>query len=1488
MVDEVQKKIMSARTGLKRCEVEPIQYISAIQETGASLLVVECKLGVEVERLDELEVVAVSDNVQRLFERRLPFRSFSPRKTSEVAADSVLKSFLPTAEDLLRSQDLCGFLGEEDSVRALVAAVVSAGRKRDAAASGDDDDEGFGVDAAPHMRSVPIGDIMEIKNFDSDTREPWWHHEGNDYGNKEHEAFLRKQRVTSDTRKRTVATRLRVRGAPCDFVIIAVPETVQVDSELRNRYLIEIEAAWHEDALEGNEQRQRSPRPEVQQRTLDDVDGKDDKDRKTTEKRKTASSAKSLAKQQQRQQKRSHLEEVLESLNSLLSMGTEKEIYDAAADLVHRISGFERVMVYMFDPRGEDFDGWGEVVAEALRQPVPPKTKKTTTTSSNNNDESDEDSDSESQSRFFPLPESFYGRKFPASDVPRQARALYKRNQVRSLVDVDAAPVPLKGRDGRAIDLSDTRLRLQSPVHQVYMKNMGVRATASTSIVVDGKLVGFISCHECRGPRAMSTTMWKWFSLIGVHTSMAVSAIRSRRKATLLGAIQRQTRAETVLGTFLQIAAPTTKYLDAAFCVIVTIPNDAAVTMVNVSRGDADCHHVDFYGEATADQVEFAVSTLFASIKGDCNLTETRTLFIDDLALPQSTAATSAAISAALEKKKEDDANADSGNFKEVLAEDFRRSADFCRTANELQIGGIAGVLTNNFFLGFVRKTVSKNVNYAINGAHDTFSDDAKFIRAKQEESIQQAGKEDTDMTDAKPLLKKKKHVDEGKKGGSDDEDKSSDARSSTKRPRRATTTTKKKKKKKKGASPVKDEDVDELLFSADQPASPEEEDEEEEEEEEEEKKSSFLIQLRPSESFKVFDALHGNFAPSWSSEDREIVTFIGAWIVQASVYFAVSIERDRAVANETMARKFLANMSHELRTPFNGVVGMLSVLLEDESLPEEAQRMLNVVNRSAESMLTLLDDILAISKLENKEFRLIRVSFSIENVMCDIVELFRARCAEANITIESACEVVDELAFPRGAPTLVSDGGRIRQVLVNIVSNAIKFSHVDSTISIKIALHSDNAKMLIRSDIERAYRKNTNAHRNLETLFEEIDECMAKADADDAHERTPLTPHRPAVARKLTNNNNNNNNNNQNVMPGSPGSLASNSAVENAAALPGSSSSSIISHMRPNKTKAERLWMLVSVTDRGIGISQRAMSKLFRRFSQVDDSKTRMYQGTGLGLAICEHLIALMGGRIWCFSSDGDDSKTTFQFLLPVGVDREATYSPSASNPKNSHVVSAGELETASVRRFQGNRQPRPQQQSTSLMRGAPMDTTAANDTTAAAALANCAGTKKNPSPEQRQIVNASSSQASAAAQLLRLDESTVQASLANLRNAARGSNQPSTTVPAVGPPPSPPVRFFPLDHVFFSRHQQAKRRISPMELAKLNEQGQRDLAKSNDLPILLAVDDIETNRAVLAVLLQSQSDYHIMLAEDGLAAVNAWNEFGERIKAIILDWHM
>lgn len=167
---------------------------------------------------------------------------------------------------------------------------------------------------------------------------------------------------------------------------------------------------------------------------------------------------------------------------------------DRGGRMVRQVTGFDRVMVYRFEE-----DGHGEVVAESL----------------------------------VPGIDSFLGLHYPASDIPRQARALYVRNAFRVIADTSAGPAPvLPQREERKapLDLSLSIGRAVSPIHIEYLTNMGVKASLSISIIVNGELWGLFACHHY-SPRIPS---FRERTLAELFSQMFSLKLESRLRAQLI------------------------------------------------------------------------------------------------------------------------------------------------------------------------------------------------------------------------------------------------------------------------------------------------------------------------------------------------------------------------------------------------------------------------------------------------------------------------------------------------------------------------------------------------------------------------------------------------------------------------------------------------------------------------------------------------------------------------------------------------------------------------------------------------------------------------------------------------------------------------------------------------------------------------------------------------------------------------------------------
>lgn len=189
-------------------------------------------------------------------------------------------------------------------------------------------------------------------------------------------------------------------------------------------------------------------------------------------------------------------------ISRLRPISDKEQLLKQTSRLVRGLLGYDRVMVYRFAE-----DGSGKVISEAKRAGL----------------------------------ESFLGQHFPTSDIPRQARALYLQNTIRIVSDSSGSRVaiePVLNREGRPLDLSFAHLRSVSPIHCEYLRNMGVHASMSISIIVGGQLWGLIACHHY-APRRLSMSRRVAAEMFGEFFSLHLEALSQQKRLNLTNRARR-------------------------------------------------------------------------------------------------------------------------------------------------------------------------------------------------------------------------------------------------------------------------------------------------------------------------------------------------------------------------------------------------------------------------------------------------------------------------------------------------------------------------------------------------------------------------------------------------------------------------------------------------------------------------------------------------------------------------------------------------------------------------------------------------------------------------------------------------------------------------------------------------------------------------------------------------------------------------------------
>ena len=343
---------------------------------------------------------------------------------------------------------------------------------------------------------------------------------------------------------------------------------------------------------------------------------------------------------------------------------------------------------------------------------------------------------------------------------------------------------------------------------------------------------------------------------------------------------------------------------------------------------------------------------------------------------------------------------------------------------------------------------------------------------------------------------------------------------------------------------------------------------------------SDSLISQRLPENFKIreFNQL--------SVALNDMVTRLRAWGDEI-----VSAWKEAQAANK-LKSEFLATTSHELRTPLNGIINCIRIVRDGYcDSKEEEEEFLQQADDAAIHLLGIINDVLDISKIEAGKLSVEIVYVDLQKILNEVVDLHLVSIQQKNLTLKTPVwqESIGVLA----------DFAKLKQVLINVVSNAVKFTD-DGTVSISITTKPKDNSLEIRN---QPHLTNFGYQSDLGNAVPISNNDFYRSEIAEAEKANPTNSDRQILLEKEQNHNS--------------------------------------------------LEVVITVEDTGIGIEQSQQDKLFNPFVMVDGSTTRKFGGTGLGLAISRNLVELMRGTISLYSA-GENQGTRVEICLPLAVKSE------------------------------------------------------------------------------------------------------------------------------------------------------------------------------------------------------------------------------------------
>ncbi len=340
----------------------------------------------------------------------------------------------------------------------------------------------------------------------------------------------------------------------------------------------------------------------------------------------------------------------------------------------------------------------------------------------------------------------------------------------------------------------------------------------------------------------------------------------------------------------------------------------------------------------------------------------------------------------------------------------------------------------------------------------------------------------------------------------------------------------------------------------------------------------------------------------------------------------AAKIQAEAANEAKTV---FIANISHELRTPLNGILGMTAIAMA-ETDPNKIQQSLKLIFRSGELLLHILTELLTFSKnslkrskLENSDFGVIEVALQIKSIFGKL-----AKDQNVNLTISLKPNNVRKMV-------LYGDSNRIIQVVMNLVSNSLKFTPVDGKVSVTIRnIGEYDEERSAREDYKHVYVKPNSIHHHSHNHSPEADEKLISVNGHNNND--------------ISTSSNDTTTDDDDSDKKSVITVSTSSYDETVFKNQFKTNDEDDGNLKSRDLRDHKTWVFeFEVEDTGPGIEPKLQESVFEPFVQGDQTLSRQYGGTGLGLSICRQLATMMKGVMELKSTVGVGSK--FIFRVPL-----------------------------------------------------------------------------------------------------------------------------------------------------------------------------------------------------------------------------------------------